>query len=60
MRHEQAKLNQKDNLLRYQVSDDKEENELLEGLMGPSSEELDAMTGTMKRRHKDGEMISTD
>ena len=42
------------------MSDDKEENDLLEGVMGPSIEELEAMTGTMKRRLKDGEMISTD
>ena len=58
--HEQARINEKDNLLRYQISDDKEENDLLEGVMGPSEEEIDAMTGTMKRRLKEGEMISTD
>lgn len=36
------------------MSDDKEENDLLEGVMGPSNEELDAMTGTMKRQLKEG------
>lgn len=49
-RPEKTKLNEKDNLLKYQISDDREENELLEGVMGPSVEELEAMTGTMKRR----------
>lgn len=33
---EKAKVNLKDNMLKYQISDDKEENDLLEGVMGPS------------------------
>lgn len=57
---EKAKMNEKDNLLKYQISDDKEENELLEVVMGPSVEEMEAMTGTMKRKVKEGTLISTE
>jgi len=30
---EKARMNEKDNMLQYQVSDNKEENDLLEGIM---------------------------
>ena len=33
----QSRLNEKDNMLKYQVSDNKEENDLLEGVMGDSN-----------------------
>ena len=53
-------MNEKDNLLKYQVSDDKEVNDMLEGVLGPSMEELEAMTGTMKRKWEEGDLISTE
>ena len=33
---------------------------MLEGVLGPSMEELEAMTGTMKRKFEEGEMITTE
>ena len=46
-------VNQKDNMLKYQVSDDKEENELLEDIMGSTEQKAASI-------HKDGDLISTD
>ena len=57
---QKARMNEKDNLLKYQLSDDKEVNDMLEGVLGPSIEELEAMRGTMKRKFEEGEMITTE
>ena len=35
----QSRFNERDNMLKYQVSDNKEENDLLEGVMGASNED---------------------
>lgn len=54
-------------MLKYEISDNKEENELLDGLLGGSTDIImstDPLTSTVKKgegdKHKDGQMISTD
>ncbi len=62
----QSRLNEKDNMLKYQVSDNKEENDLLEGVMGSSQNRLfkNRESGNSDRKkdkvHKDGDIISTE
>lgn len=54
-----TKANQEDNMLKYQISDDKEENDLLESMMG--LEEVNALASTQEKiQMKDGQMISTE
>ena len=53
---EKARVNEKDNMLKYQISDDKEENDLLDFVMGS---EDDTKPGKNKGL-KDGEMISVE
>lgn len=47
---EKARMNEKDNMLKYQISDNKEENDLLEGVMNEEKPD----------HRKDGDMISTE
>ncbi len=48
----EARVNQKDNMLKYQISDDKDENELLDVVMGKATINQYAL--------KDGDLIETD
>ncbi len=50
-------MNEKDNLLKYQISEDKEENELLEALMFDNGS---AVTASQAKKLSDGQMISTE
>lgn len=49
---ERATVNMRDNLLKYQISDDKDENELLDLVMGKGTINPHAL--------KDGDLISTE
>ena len=50
------KMAEQDNMLKYQISDNKEENELIEDLLGDEPSDQNSKSS----KPKDGEMISTD
>ena len=49
-------MSEHDNMLKYQISDNKEENDLIEDLLGDEPSNQNSKSG----KPKDGEMISTD
>ena len=51
-----SKMSEQDNMLKYQISDNKEENDLIEDLLGDEPSNQNSKSG----KPKDGEMISTD
>lgn len=51
-----SKVNEKDNLLQYQLSEDKEENDLIEDMMNTIKKDDPASSSILK----DGDIISTE
>ena len=51
-----SKINEKDNLLKYEISDDKEENDLLHDMMNTIKKNEPASSSLLK----DGDIISID
>lgn len=54
---QKTRMNEKDNMLKYQISDDKEENDLREAVLGLEDSKV---TSSQVKRIEDGQMISTE